>query len=273
MRRSMSAPLRRALSHATGWCADRRIPTPLRPFVYRTFARFTGADPSEAQLPLHGYTSLGAFFVRRLAAGARPIDERADRFVSPCDGTIQALDRVDGDTLLQAKGHSYSVRELLGGADEGVPLDDAWTWTIYLGPKDYHRVHTPIAGRLADVRWIPGDRRSVAPKVLARKERVFATNERAVLRLESDAGPYFLVMVGALNVGRIRVVGVEPGGPPSGMARFERGAELARFEMGSTVVLVVPAGTPLPDTAPGQPVRLGRELGCLDPHRTGAPGE
>ena len=278
----MLASFRRSLSHLVGWLADRRIPGPLRPLVYRTYALITGADPSEAQLPLKGYTSLGAFFVRRLKPGARPLDDRTDRVLSPADGRLQALDSIHGDTLLQAKGREYSARELLAGADENgdagaddrVDLSGASAWTIYLGPKDYHRVHTPIAGRLVDVRWVPGDRRSVAPSVLERKGRVFATNERAVLRLESAQGPYFLVMVGALNVGRIRVIGVEPGAPPVAPRTFERGDELARFEMGSTVVVVVPGGwaRPLAGLAPGAPMRLGCEIGSLDAADPGSAG-
>ncbi len=253
------------LSHLVGWLADRHVPGPLRSVVYGTYCRLTGADASEAELERRGYTSLSAFFVRRLRAGAREIDARADRLISPCDGTLQAIDRIERGTLLQAKGQQYSAASLLAGAEAGVDLEGAWAWTIYLGPKDYHRVHTPLAGRLVDVRWIPGDRRSVAPGVLLRIPRLFATNERAVLRLESEVGPYFLVMVGALNVGRIRVIGVEPGQPPTSNRTFERGDELARFEMGSTVVLILPRGSALPSGGldPGNVLRLGAEIGVL----------
>jgi len=260
----MGSAFRLALSHLVGWLADRRVPGPLRASLYRTYARFTGADVSEAQLQLRGYTSLGAFFVRRLKPGTRTIDERADRLVSPCDGKVQATGTVDAGTLLQAKGRSYSVSELLSGAETGVDLEGAASWTIYLGPRDYHRVHAPLAGELVDVRWVPGDRRSVAPKVVAKKP-VFAINERAVLRLETQRGPYFLVMVGALNVGRIRVVGVEPGSPPAQPTPFAKGAELARFEMGSTVVLVLPNGLATHGAGldPETVLRLGEEIGIL----------
>ena len=261
----MNAALRRQLSRLVGWLADRRVPGPCRRLVYGTYSRLTGADPSEARLEARDYPSLCAFFVRQLKPGARSMDPRQDRLVSPCDGTLQALDQVNGDSLLQAKGHGYSVRELLAGADQGVELEGAWAWTIYLGPRDYHRVHAPVAARLVDVRWVPGDRFSVAPKVLERTERVFTRNERAVLRLETERGPAFLVMVGALNVGRIRVVGVEPGGPPAQPIACAKGAELARFEMGSTVVLVLPGGAarPEPGLAPGRALRLGLPIGIL----------
>jgi len=268
--------LRYRLSLFVGWLADRRLPGFLRAPVYRVYARFTGADLTEIQLPLKGYASLGAFFVRRLKKETRPIDDTPGRLVSPCDGKITALERVSADGVLTVKGQPYTVAELLAGADDEVDLVGGWSWTIYLGPRDYHRVHAPAAARLADVRWVPGDRRSVADAVVARHERVLATNERAVLRMEAEGYTYFLVMVGALNVGRIRVLGVDPGSPPAHGLEFDRGAELARFEMGSTVVLVFPPGAvePLPEVGQDVVARLGRPLGTLatpDPTSPTAP--
>ncbi len=126
-------------------------------------------------------------------------------------------------------------------------------------------MHSPIAARLGAVAWLPGDLFSVAPAVLARRARVLSINERAVLRLDGASGPLFLVMVGALNVGRIRVVGVEPGRDVRAQEPldFERGGELARFELGSTVVLVAPPGsyTALAGLEIGMPLRLGQPIG------------
>ena len=265
MRDHPLTPLRRRLSLVVGWLADRRVPKPLRAPLYRTYGRITGADVAEAQLPPHGYGSLGAFFVRRLRDGARPLDPDPSALLSPCDGRLQDLSEIRAGTILQAKGKPYAVEELLDGAPDAAGLEGGWAWTIYLSPRDYHRVHTPLAARLTEVRWVPGGRYSVAPGVLARRARVLSTNERAVLRLETDFGPCFLVMVGALNVGRIRVVGVEPGAaaPVAGPKNLARGDELARFEMGSTVVLLLPPGTaaPLPALAPGAPVRCGEAIG------------
>jgi phosphatidylserine decarboxylase len=255
----------RRVSLATGWLVDRRVPTLLRAPLYRAYCRFAGADPGEAELSLRGYPSLGAFFVRRLRAGARQIAAEPDALASPCDGTLAGVEAVRAGSLLQAKGRPYSLAELLEGAEGELSLEGAQTWTIYLAPGDYHRVHAPADGRLVEVRWSAGTRYSVAPKVLAARERVLATNERAVLHLESERGPWFLVMVGALNVGRIRVVGVPPGeSPPAGAPpAFRRGDELARFEMGSTVVLVFPAGRARARAglAEGQKLRLGEPIG------------
>ena len=258
----MSARFRLKLSHFVGWLADRKVPRFLRKPVYRAYAFGTGADLSEARPPLDGYASLSAFFVRRLVAGARPVASDDGVFVSPADGKIQAIDRVHEGSLVQAKGHLYGVRGLLAGLGDDVTLDGGQGITVYLSPRDYHRVHAIDDCELVDVHWIPGDRHPVRPKTLQRKP-VFALNERCAMRFESAHGPFFLVLVGALNVGRIRVVGVEPGKAPDKPRAFARGEELARFEMGSTVIVVLPSSRSTADGAlqPGDPVRVGEAIG------------
>lgn len=277
----MAGTLRRTLSLVTGWLADRRVPRSLRAPLYRTYARFTGADLSETRPPLDAYPSLGAFFVRRLADGTRPVDAARASLVSPVDGTVQAVGAVGAGRVVQAKGRDYALRELLAGTGTELDLEGAPCWTLYLSPRDYHRIHAPEAGELVEARWVPGDRRSVRPSVLARLP-VLATNERCVLRLETAHGPLLLVLVGALNVGRIRVVGVPPGGAPRLAAprHLARGEELARFELGSTVVLLAPPGraAPLPELEPGRAVRLGAPVGtwstppALTPDGASPPG-
>src|SRR5262245_14570964 len=255
--------LRRGSSALVGWLTERRVPRVLRRTVYGGYCRWTGADAREAELELESYPSLGAFFVRRLKSGARPLAPEPRAVLSPCDGRVQAVGRIARGALLQAKETSYEASELLGGRADGTALEGAWTATLYLAPRDYHRVHTPFEASLTDVRWIPGERRSVAPAVLERTPRVLATNERAVLTLDHRAGRAYLVMVGALNVGKIRVVGVEPGTSPATPLPFARGAELARFEMGSTVVLIVPGALDSQRLEPGRAVRLGERLALL----------
>jgi phosphatidylserine decarboxylase len=260
----MSTPLRTALSHVVGWAAERRIPRPLRAPLYAGFARLTGADLAEARLALDHYPSLGAFFVRELAAGARPIDAAPDALVSPVDGAVQHVGPIDDGRTLQAKGRSYPVAELLGPAADGLDLARGSAWTLYLSPRDYHRIHAPEACRIEGAWWIQGARWSVAPALLDRR-LVLPVNERVALRLATPHGPLGFVLVGATNVGRMRVVGVEPGhagalDPPPALAR---GQELGRFEMGSTVVIVAPGDVarPAPGLAHGAPVRLGRPIG------------
>jgi phosphatidylserine decarboxylase len=255
--------MRHTLSRLVGWLADRRVPRFLRRPVYGAYCAFTGADASEAERPLADYPSLGAFFVRRLRPGARPLDPATDALLSPCDGTVQTLGVVEGGMLLQAKGRAYPLTELLARAAEPAALEGGRFWTIYLSPRDYHRIHAPFAARLTEVRRVPGEHYSVAPKVLSRRARVLSVNERAVLRLETTPGPCFLVMVGAQNVSRIGVEGEDVA--PSDPRSFARGDELARFEMGSTVVLITPPGfaEPPDGLAPGDGLRLGQRIGSL----------
>ena len=257
---------KRRLSLAVGWLADRPVPRFLRGPLYRGYGRVTGADLAEARGPLEMYPNLSGFFVRRLVDGVRSWPEDPDVLPSPCDGRLQACDRVQGGSVLQAKGQFYSVAELLGDAAEGVDLEDALAVTIYLSPRDYHRVHCPEGATLARAAWLGAGRYSVAPAVLLRQPRVFVENERVALRMEGPRGTYFLVLVGALNVGRLRVVGLEPGAatPSRRDTFFRRGEELGRFEMGSTTVLVFPRGpgqpAVLPGLEPGAPVRMGQPL-------------
>ena len=263
-----ATPLRRALSLAFGWFADLRIPRLLRVPLYRTWSVLTRSDLSEVLLPLPTFPSLGAFFIRHLVPGARPFAEDPLLHPSPVDGTVQSIDRVRAGTVLQAKGRPYPIEELLDGVGSDLDLEGATAITIYLAPYNYHRIHSPEQATLEGVHWVEGARYSVNPKVLAAREKVLSINERVVLRMESERGPFLLVLVGALNVGRIRVVGVEPGGravqPPK---QFERGEELARFEMGSTIVLVWPEGAleASEQLGPGSTVRMGSELGRFLP--------
>lgn len=258
----MRTPVRTAISHAAGWVADRRIPKPLRPFVYRAYARFTGADLAELRDPLPEHASLADFFVRRLKDGARPIARASEELASPCDGTVQSISTVERGGILQAKGRGYSIGELLADDRAAARCEGGTAWTIYLSPRDYHRVHVPETCSLESVRRVPGSRFSVAPKVLDRR-LVLPVNERAVFELRSARGTHWLVMVGALNVGRIRMAGERGEGLGQIPRRFTRGEELARFEMGSTVVLVTTRGaaTPLPGLASGHLVRLGAPIG------------
>lgn len=268
----MRTPVRTALSHAAGWVADRRIPRALRAPVYRAYARFTGADLDEVRDPLPEHASLAEFFVRQLKPGARPIAGARDDLAAPCDGTVQAVGGVERGSVLQAKGRSYPLVELLGRDDAAAACEGGSAWTIYLSPRDYHRVHAPEACSLESVRRIGGTRFSVAPSVLDGR-LVLPVNERAVFELACARGTLWLVMVGALNVGRIRMAGQRADDAGTIPRRFARGEELARFEMGSTVVLLAPRGTvrPRPGLAPGDPVRLGAPIGAWVPAEVAIP--
>lgn len=265
---SVGQHLRRGLSSLLGWTMDRKVPRFARPVVYGGFSRITGADLSEAELPPVGYASLGQVFVRRLRAGARPFDPNPATFASPCDGVLSERGPVANGELFQVKGQPYSASELVGEAGDGLDLEGAESFTIYLSPRDYHRVHVPLDARIERLAWLGRERFSVREKTLRRTPGVFVRNERVAVRLATGHGPLLLVLVGALNVGRLRVVGVPRGestAPPSSAAR-PRGAELGRFEMGSTVVGLWPASNAKRLAwrgEPGRPVRTGEALADL----------
>ena len=266
----MATPLRRALSLAVGWLADRRIPRPLRGPLFRAYAHFYSVDLDEVLLPLAEHPSLTAFFIRRLKRGARPLDESPAALLSPADGRVLTAGPISAADRITAKGRSFSLSELTGGLSDSIAKKGGSAWIVYLSPRDYHRVHAPTACRLDEIRWLRGARRSVAPAVVARRP-VLAENERCALRLRTDHGPLIMVLVGALNVGRLRIVGQENGrdGPPASPRSFARGEELGRFELGSTVILFAPAGGPtaLP-FGEGQPILQGAQIGHCQPSPT-----
>jgi phosphatidylserine decarboxylase len=242
------------LSYATGFAVRLRFPAPIARLLCRSFADAFRLDMSEAEKPLHDYATIEEVFTRRLKPGARQI---ATPLCSPADGFLaRSGPLADGRTAIQAKGHDYSVHELVGGALDPslADVDFAWFTTIYLAPHNYHRVHSPWAGRLTKIRSIPGDLWPVNKPFVARIPRLFARNERMVFDFELDGGGRaYAVMVGALNVGRIHTAfaphlttntlhRVTSGGAAV-EATIDRpvaaGDELGMFMLGSTVVLVL----------------------------------
>jgi phosphatidylserine decarboxylase len=252
------------LSALIGWLADIRVPRPLRPLVYGLFVRFSGADLGEAQLARDDYPSVTALFVRRLRPGARPICA-APQLPCPADGRLQGAALVGPSGNIEAKGQRFSLDQLLGPARSWLGPGDCLALTVYLSPKDYHRVHCPLQARLLAAYHLGGERYSVSPQSVLRRPSIHAENERVALILEGPAGRFALVLVGALNVGRMRVVGLANGhqGPLARPLEFERGGELGRFELGSTAILLWPQGNPagpiepLPGLTPGDPLRMG----------------
>lgn len=215
------------------------------------------------------YDCFNDFFTRALKADARPLAESV--LVSPCDGTISQVGSLDGDTLIQAKGFDYSAAALLGSEDWAAPFVDGRFITIYLAPSDYHRVHSPIAGRLAGERRIPGSLFSVSDATSRAIPGLFTRNERMVAMLDTDQGPVAVVMVAALLVSGIETVW---GGPldrrpgPSVETRTPenieliQGGELGRFHWGSTAIILTRASAPAwrESISPGRRIRLGQAL-------------
>lgn len=260
---------------------------PWKDFLIGSVARAYAVDLTDAAQPdPRGFPSFNAFFTRALRPGARPPAGDATTITCPADGRISAAGRIDAGRILQAKGRSYTVAELL--ADEAVAAayrGGAYV-TVYLSPRDYHRVHMPLAGRLVATAHVPGRLFSVAPGPVAGIPRLFARNERLACHFTGPDGPFVVVLVGAMLVSGITTVWDGPVVPPyaRGITRQDwrdagielaRGTELGRFEMGSTVILLLPDATLVAGLQPELPVRVGQALGHLsassDPVTISAP--
>jgi phosphatidylserine decarboxylase len=236
-------------------------------------------DMSEAAEPdAYAYPSFNAFFTRALRAGARPIEGDSNVLLSPVDGTLSQLGRLDGPWLVQAKGHAYTLESLLA-SDAWAPSFHGGAFaTVYLAPRNYHRVHMPLAGTLRAAWYVPGALFSVNAATTAAVPGLFARNERLVCVFGEGTLSFALVLVGALLVGSMATVWhgeVTPRRPrrqvdlPLDAARspltLAQGAEMGRFNMGSTVILVLPPqrGEWLADLSAGSAVRVGSKLGEL----------
>ncbi len=219
-----------------------------RPLI-RWFAKTYDVDLGEAAEPdLDSYASFNAFFTRELKADARPLAGDDSTVVSPVDGRLTEFGVAREGQLLQAKGFEYLLEELLqeGPADPRLFANGAFA-TIYLAPYDYHRVHMPLAGKLTATRYIPGRRFSVNAATTCGIKNLFCRNERVVCWFDTERGPMALVLVGALNVSSISTArrGEIPSGAPAYWPEdepiaYERGAEIGRFNLGSTVILLFP---------------------------------
>jgi phosphatidylserine decarboxylase len=238
--------------------------------LIRWFVGRYGVNMAEAAEPdVAAYKSFNDFFTRALHAGARPLAQ-AD-LVCPVDGTISQFGRIRGAMIFQAKGHDYSTRALVGGdAELSARFDNGIFATLYLSPKDYHRIHMPCAGRLTHMLHVPGELFSVNPVTARGVPGLFARNERVVCVFEGSASPFVLVLVGATIVGSMATVWHGVVNPPRpGRLRdwryddrsieLAQGAEMGRFLLGSTVVLLFPQGGMQFNTAwmPGSAIRMG----------------
>ena len=260
----------RALSRLVYW-ATRWTWAPWKNFLIGRVVKAYDVDMSLAAQPdPFAYPSFNAFFTRALKPDARPVaaDERV--IACPADGRISQLGSIRDERIFQAKGQDYSVAELLGNEAAAAPYTNGRFITVYLSPRDYHRVHAPLTGTLRESVHIPGRLFSVAPFAVEAVPRLFARNERLVCHFDGAHGPFVVVMVGAMLVSGVETVwsGVEI--PPYASAvvhkdwrgkgiRLERGAELARFNMGSTVILLLPSG--FADIDPGLSVQMPVEMG------------
>jgi len=240
--------------------------------IRRFVARYNVNMAEAANPDIASYATFNDFFTRALKPGARPLAE-AD-LVCPVDGAISQFGAIEKDQIFQAKGHSYSTTALVGGdAQLAARFENGHFATLYLSPRDYHRIHMPCAGELARMIHVPGDLFSVNPTTARGVPGLFARNERVVCVFESAQGPFVLVLVGATIVGSMATVWHGLVNPPrpgtlrqwdyaAGQVSLGQGDEMGRFLLGSTVVMLFPQG-PLrfnPQWAPARPIRLGEEM-------------
>jgi phosphatidylserine decarboxylase len=223
----------------------------------------------------YAYASWNAFFTRALKEDARPVDTDEQAIVSPVDGTISQLGYLRQGTILQAKGHNYSVEALLGDEETGAHFHDGAFITLYLSPQDYHRIHMPCDGTLTRMLHIPGRLYSVAPHTVNNIEGIFARNERVVSLFDTPACSMALALVGAINVGAIETCWAGLITPPAGKAindthydaseviNIRKGDEMGRFNLGSTVIVIFPrqSASWLEQLQPGDRVLMGQKIG------------
>ena len=241
------------------------------------FARIYGIDVSEAEKPLEDYAGFDEFFTRRLKAGLRPIAEGPDQIASPADGTVVECGLARAGKLIQAKGDLFELSELLGDADVAARLEGGAYLITYLSPKDYHRVHSPVAGRVVGWRHIPGTLFSVGAKSVLSEPGLFIRNERFVTLIEMEGGGLSaVVMVAAIGVGHVTVsydsevathrprflrAAVRERGYDQPKP-IRRGEELGIFHLGSTTIAVFePGRVDLDGLSPGDAVKMGVGIG------------
>jgi phosphatidylserine decarboxylase len=243
-------------------------------FAIRRFIARYGVNMSEAADPdVSHYSSFNEFFTRSLREGARPLSDAP--WVCPVDGAISQFGPITRDRIFQAKGHDYTTRALVGGdATLAAQFKDGAFATLYLSPKDYHRIHMPCAGHLVRMIHVPGTLFSVNPATARGVPGLFARNERVVCVFDSERGSFVLVLVAATIVGSMattwhgvvnppRPAGVREWTYGEGDVMLERGAEMGRFLLGSTVVMLFPRNTLTfnPQWSPGRFIRMGEAMG------------
>ena len=240
-------------------------------------SKVAGINREEALSPDPAdYPSFNAWFTRALKPGARIFDADPQAFLSPCDGRVSETGQLNHNRILQAKGKDYSLQDLLAGDPVCSLLEGGYFSTIYLSPRDYHRIHMPLTGELQRMIHVPGRLFSVAPYTVRQVPRLFARNERVIAIFETDVGPLVMVLVGAMLVSSTETVWAGEVTPNSNRdvsvheytdvdVILSKGEEMGRFNMGSTVILLAPAGAlkSLEGFAAGDAVRVGEKLGSV----------
>ncbi len=255
---------------------------PLKNVLIRFVIKKFNVDMSiAASQDLDSYRHFNEFFARPLKSGARPIVEADDAIACPVDGTISQLGDIKDGRIFQAKGHDYSLKTLVGGLEQlEERFKDGQFATIYLSPRDYHRIHMPLAGKLTDAAYVPGRLFSVNPATTRTIPGLFARNERMINVFETEQGDMAVILVGAIMVAGIETVWTGNFGDKTfrdfkhwdhandtalEQPDFEKGEEMGRFNMGSTVILLFnkDANHWSESLQPGQTVKMGEQIGLV----------
>jgi len=264
------------LSRLVGYLAECQQPW-LKNWLIQRFINHFNVDMSEAaESQPQAYANFNAFFTRALKEGARKIQRDENLITSPADGAVSEIGNIEYGRVLQAKGRGYSLTTLLGGEEQRAePFINGRFATIYLSPRDYHRVHMPAGAALKEAIYIPGDLYSVNQTTAENVDALFARNERLVCIFETEQGPMAMILVGAMIVAGIETVWSGQIAPPLKQPRqvfsttadtpvlLEQGAEMGRFKLGSTVILLFPDKTIewLDSLRAGSPLRMGEVIG------------
>jgi phosphatidylserine decarboxylase len=262
-------------SRGVGWLARLPVPRVLRRPIYGGFARSVGADLSLLDRPIDQFERFDDFFTRPLAPGLRPVDPSENAVVSPVDGVVSEVGVAEGGRLIQCKGLDYTVRGLLADAVEARSFEGGAYATLYLAPRDYHRIHAPIGGKVTGYRHIPGAFFPVNPLSVRNVAGLFSINERLVSYIDTDLGRVAVVKVAATGVGHITLSydrGVAThkrgaAGRHGWVQRYAsprpvaRGGELGMFHLGSTVIVLFEPGRVQLELERGQKVQVGQRIG------------
>lgn len=266
--------------HAISWCMYKlaRIRwQPAKNFIIRAYTRLNPVNMKEAVVEdMYAYENLNAFFTRALKPECRPFDPDTNSWLCPVDGAVSQAGEIKQGRIFQAKGFEYSLVELLGGnRDLAKPFENGCFATLYLSPRDYHRIHMCATGKLTNMIYVPGRLFSVAEHTVNSIPRLFTRNERCVCLFETENGPMALVLVGAINVSAIETVWhgvVTSKGKQISQVNYSekpvtlnRGEEMGRFNLGSTVIVLGTETLNLdPLMQPGNNIKLGQRLGQVE---------
>jgi phosphatidylserine decarboxylase len=252
--------------------ADLKLPGAMLQRAIRRYIRTYDVDMSDVVTSIEDFKSFDAFFTRELRPGARPVEGEPGDLVSCADGRLSVFEDIEQGSMFQAKGHRYSLAALLGNSDLASALEGGTTHTIYLSPRDYHRVHSPLDGQIHRVRYIPGRLFPVFPFAVENVDELFCRNERVVMEMDTPQGPAAVVMVGASFVGRISLSFLSKRSNERFRRKVEdicldeahevlRGDELGVFHLGSTVVIAQARKVELIDRGElGAPTKMGKLL-------------